>query len=42
MLGTQHFHRHRAVVTPVLSEVHGGHAARAELAIERVAVCERV
>ena len=37
-LGPQHLDRHLAVVPEVLRQVDGGHAARAELALEAVAV----
>ncbi len=41
-LGPQHLHRDLAVVLDVLGEVHGGHAALPELALEPVAVAESV
>jgi hypothetical protein len=37
-LGAQHLERHLAVVLQVLGEVHGGHAALAQLALDAVAV----
>ena len=40
--GTQHLDRHLAVVLDVVGQVDGGHAAGAELALEGVAVGERV
>ena len=36
----QHLDRHLAMVLDVLGEVHGGHAARAELALDLVAAAE--
>ena len=39
-LGAQHLERDLAVVPEVLGEVDGGHAARAELALDAVAVGE--
>ena len=41
-LGVQHLQGDGAVVPQVAREVHGGHAATAELALERVAVPERL
>ncbi len=35
-LGVQHLERHRAVVPEVVGEVHRGHAAPAELALDPV------
>ena len=40
-LGPQHLERHLAVVLQVLGQVHRGHAARAELPLDAVAVGER-
>ena len=39
--GAQHLHRHRAVVSEVFREVHGGHAVGAELSRQAVAVGQR-
>ena len=40
-LGVEHLERDRAVVPEVLGEVDRGHAAAAELALERVAALQR-
>ncbi len=40
-LGAQDLERDRAIVPHVVREVDGGHPARAKLAINDVAVCER-
>ena len=39
-LGAQHLDRDLAIVLEVVREVHGGHAARAELALDAVPVGE--
>ena len=39
-IGVQHFDRDIAIVFDVVREVHGGHAAGAELAIEAVAAAK--
>ena len=39
-IGVEHFHRDVAVVPDVAREVHRGHAARAELALDAVALGE--
>ena len=41
-LGVEHLEGHRAVVLEIAGEVDGGHAAAAELALDAVAVTERV
>ena len=41
-LGVEHLERDRAVVLEVVGEIDGGHAAAAELALERVTVRQRV
>ena len=41
-LGVEHLERDRPLVPEVVGEVDGGHAAAAELALEGVAVGERV
>jgi hypothetical protein len=40
-LRAHHLERHLAVVLQVLGEIHGGHPARAELPLDRVAVGQR-
>jgi hypothetical protein len=41
-LGAEHLHRDLPVVAQVVGEIHGRHAAAAELAADGVALCERV
>ena len=41
-LGVQHLQRDRAVVPEVVGQVDGRHAAAAELALDRVAVIQRL
>ncbi len=38
--GAEHLHRNLSTVLQVVSEIHGGHAARAEFALYAVAVGE--
>ena len=40
-LGAQHLERHIAIELPVAREIDDGHAARADLALDDVAVTER-
>ena len=40
-LGIHHLDRHVTVVLEVVREVHRGHAARAELALDAIAVGQR-
>ncbi len=40
--GTQHFHRDFAVVFKVVREIHGGHSAGTELALDLVAISKGI